>query len=107
MPCRSATGLTLGGTSASPRPLTRSGCVTSAATSWPAATSASRLGTANAPLSRKTTRTRLLLPPPPRLLAQLALHQVALQGGEPVDEQQAVDVIDLVAERAGEQLGRL
>ena len=32
------------------------------------------------------------------------LHEIALQGREPIDEQEAVDVVDLVAERAGEEL---
>jgi hypothetical protein len=64
-PRLSATGLTGGGASAWPRPLARSGCVTSAATSWPASSSASRLGTANAPLASNTTRTPAATPPSP------------------------------------------
>src|SRR5713101_2291653 len=96
-----------------PRPFSRSGCVTSAATSWPASSSASSEGTAKAPVPRKTTLTAasssprypLLLPVVrPGLLAELALEQVALERRQAVDEEQPVDVVDLVAERARQQL---
>ena len=59
--------------------------------------------TAKAPLPRKTTRTgpgSLLPVVGARLLAELALHEVPLQRSQAVDEQKAVDVVDLVAERA-------
>src|SRR6476646_4261420 len=95
---------------ARPRPFSRSGCVTTAATSCPASRRAAREGTAKAPLPRKTTRTgpgSLLPVVGARLLAQLALHEVSLQRSQAVDEQKAVDVVDLVAERAREELGAL
>src|SRR5437867_5877074 len=40
------------------------------------------------------------------LLAQLALHEVTLQRREAINEEQAVDVVDLVAEGARQQVGR-
>src|SRR5689334_4480336 len=101
MPSRSATGFRGGGARARPRPFSLSGWVTRAATSWPAVTSASKLGIAKAPLPMNTTRRRRvgLLDIPVaglRLLSQLPFHEVALQGGQAIHEEQAVDVVDLV-----------
>src|SRR5262249_23138086 len=85
----------------------RSGCVTRAATSWPASRSASKEGIAKLPLPRKTMRKGALLLLPVVVLhaaAELALHQVALERREPVHEEEPVDVVDLVAEGPGEEL---
>src|SRR5437899_3269654 len=106
-PRRSATTLAGVADRERPRPFSRSGCVTTAATSWPASSRASSDGTAKAPLPRNTTRTgpSSLLPVVGAcLLAELALHQVPLERGQTVDEQKPVDMVDLVAERAREQL---
>src|ERR1043165_5709728 len=91
---------TLAGVAASarPRPFSRSGWVTTAATSCPASSSAAREGAAKAPAPRKTTRTVVfsLLPVVgARLLPQLALHEVALERSQAIHEEQAVDVVDL------------
>src|SRR5207237_2704394 len=74
---------------------------------WPASRRASREGRAKAPVPRKTILTGLLSLLPvvgAGLLAELALHEVALERSQPVDEQETVDVVDLVAERAREQV---
>src|SRR5712691_11426731 len=100
-PRRTASTLVGGAASTRPRPFSPSGCVTSAATSCPASSSASSEGTAKAPVPRKTALT-----PAPSLLpivrlgllAELALEQVALERRQAVDEEQPVDVVDLVAE---------
>src|SRR5207248_9967151 len=70
---------------------------------------ASREGTAKAPLPRKAILNPASLLPvvASGLLAQLALEQVALEGGEAVHEQEAVDVVDLVAEGPRQQVRAL
>src|SRR3954471_9429126 len=76
-----------------------------AAISWPASISASRLGSTKSVVPM-TTRRRLSGTQPPGL-DQLAQDHVALQGGEMIDEQDAVEMVDLVLDAAGEQALRL
>src|SRR6187397_1176042 len=106
-PRRSASTLAGVAARARPRPFSRSGWVTTAATSCPPSSSAAREGTAKAPLPRKTTRTVCLSLLPvvgARLLPKLALHEVALERSQAVHEEEAIDVVDLVAEGPGQQL---
>src|ERR1035441_8630207 len=55
-PRRNAACFTGGGAGVWPRPRGRSGCVTTARTSWPASTTRSSVGTAKAGVPRKTSR---------------------------------------------------
>src|SRR4051812_15299626 len=103
-PRRSADSLTGDRASCWPRPLGRSGWVYTAATSWPALTIRSSVGTANCGVPMKTTRIAALAPLSEFLhLADLAANEIALQGAHVVDIQGAVEVIRLVLEGSGQQ----
>src|SRR3954464_9702174 len=130
MPSAAAATFTGGALSSPPRPLGRSGCVTTSTTSCPARTRCSSVGRANSGVPAKTSfmvskfpsfkklfasstrETRNLkletvsLHPLPRLrqLLDLALHQVALQRGDVADVQLAVQVVGLVHEGARQQV---
>src|SRR6185503_8539347 len=98
----------------SPRPLGRSGCVTTRATSQADAT-ASSAGTANSGLPMNTTRGFTLDTPLARARVvaggqlaarervQVALQELAFEERQPVGEQHAVQVIRLVLDRAREE----
>src|SRR5271168_227389 len=86
-----------------PRPLGRSGWVSISAISCPASMSASSVGTANCGVPQKTNFTALPLASLLQL-ADAALDQIALQGTDPEDEQDAIQVIDLVLKGPGQQL---
>src|SRR6202011_1499432 len=84
-----------------PRPPNRSGCVTTSATSWPASWSWFRVGPANAAVPANTMRNRALRADEFRfflLLLWLDLAQ-CLEAGQPVGEEDAVQMIDLVLDR--------
>src|SRR5262245_44538631 len=95
----------------SPRPLGRSGCVTTRTTSQDAAT-ACNAGTANGGLPMNTTRAFTSDTPlaRTRVIArgqlaarqgvQVALQELALEERQPVGEQHAVQVVGLVLDRA-------
>src|ERR1700730_6029980 len=95
-----------------PRPLGRSGCVTTAAISNSGCVSKCfSVGTANCGVPQNTTFIRRLSFVPDGLpLAQLphfldfVLDQVALEHAQVLDEEDAVQVVDLMAERAGQQI---
>ena len=99
-----------------PRPLGRSGCVTTADHVAARAPPPRSDGTANSGVPMNTTRGRLSARLPderrrPIVLGQLAarerleraLQELALERRQPVDEQHAVEVIDLVLDRAREE----
>src|SRR6516165_6217176 len=94
-PAARAVSFTGGAVSCCERPTGLSGCETTRGISWPATISASSVGTANRGVPQKTSLTFL-----PRAfalhLADLAEHQVALQGAHAEDEKRAVKVVDLV-----------
>src|SRR3954464_11889667 len=110
----SRTGLGLGSL---PRPRRRSGWGTTTASSWPAACSASSAGTASAGVPKKTSFTAI-----PRLQAavgarardgsggsQLAGAHVAQRlaahvGLDSIEEQHALDVVDVLLDHACEQV---
>src|ERR1019366_392327 len=101
-PAARAVCFTGGGVSCCVRPAARSGWVTTREISWPAASSASSVATANCGVPQKTSFTPL--PCAFALhLANPAQGQVALQGAHAEDEQHAVEVVDLMLETAGEQ----
>src|SRR5688500_6600844 len=91
----SLNALCLTGDSASccPRPLGRSGCVYTAATSCPALTMCSSVGTANSGVPMKTIRTGS--GPLTRLgkFSDLALDQVALEDTDVADVKPAFQVV--------------
>src|SRR5208337_4734076 len=87
-----AASLTGGAVICPPRPLGRSGCETASAISWPAASNASRVGTANCGVPQKTSFTALPLARALHL-ANLAQVQVALEGAHAEDEQHAVQMV--------------
>src|SRR5665213_1287314 len=107
-PSERASCLTGGMWSSSLRPAGRSGWVRTSATSWPASTRAWRLGTANSGVPQKTSF-MVSLPGsglPLAVLLELldaAENEVALEAAEPVDEENAVEVVYLVEYRAGQQ----
>src|SRR5688572_21414245 len=114
-PASVATSLTADGRGFRPRPAGRSGCVTTPTISCPSSSSARRLGAAKSGVPQKriftgvgsapagsSLRLRLRL----GLLPLRHLH-LALEGAQAVDEEDAVQVIDLVLEGAREQPLRL
>src|ERR1039457_942093 len=106
-PAARAACLTAGAVSCWPRPTGRSGCETASAISWPAASSASRVGTAKLGVPQKTSFTGILAGLPLAFalhLADLAQVDVALEGAHAEDEQHAVEVVDLMLDAAREQL---
>src|SRR5581483_1172389 len=106
MPKRSAHSFTGDAASCCPRPRGRSGCVTTAATSCPAATICSKVGTAKAGMPRKTRRMAPPLIPisGALLLLDLALHQVAFERADVRDVQLAVEMIGFMLQRARQQI---
>src|SRR5580658_2342845 len=107
MPARMAMSLTGGAASCCSRPAGRSGCETTSATSWPADSSASSVGTAKRGVPQKTSfkATTGALPFAFALrLANLAQGEVAFQRAHAKDEQHAVNVVDLMLHAAREQL---
>src|SRR5437763_6163426 len=103
IPAEVAAAATGEGTSAPPRPRFRSGWVTTAAMSWPSPMSASRATTAGAGVPRNARRTRLA-GRLDRAAAQLAEGLLALIGLEQLEQQPAIEVVELVLEHAGQQL---
>src|SRR5882672_7529154 len=105
-----------------PRPAGRSGWVTTAATWWPRSSRASSAGTAKGGVPMKTSLTRraslaqvgldvrgrvlrgrfLELPVLQELL-HAALVEIALQAADAVDEELAVEMVDLVLQRHRKQ----
>src|SRR5437588_152630 len=111
-PCSSARSFT--GDALTPRPLPRglSGCVTTAATSCGDSSNARRAGTATSGVPMKTTRitseplggVRARRWRHPEVLIAQCLHGFFPKlGCEAIDEQDAVEVIDLVLEDAREE----
>src|ERR1700751_1710068 len=89
-----------------PRPRGRSGCVTTAATwKYESASKARREGTAKAGVPQNTSFSGTGALPLACFFhfANFALDHVALQHSEMHDEKRPIQMIDLVAERAGEQ----
>ena len=123
-PSSSAAAFTGLGLGRSPRPRRRSGWVTTSAISWPAPCSARSDGTASAGVPKKTRRTidrrigagltgrgraaraRRRTVGAARELAgaHLAQRLAADVGLEPVEQEHAVEVVDLVLDHAGEQV---
>src|SRR5579872_3917812 len=88
-----------------PRPLGRSGCVKTAATSWPALTVCSRLGTAKAGVPINTSFTALLFPLASFLqFSNFAPDQIAFQRTDMADIKLAVEMIGFMQQGAGQQL---
>src|SRR5271165_164665 len=87
--------------SSMPRPLARSGWVTTSFTRNPASTSFSSVGTANVGVPQKT---RFIMTGSPfagfHQLANLALHDVALEGADVTDVELSVEVVGLVQKGA-------
>src|ERR1700679_3620208 len=74
--------------------------------SWPASWSARKAGTAKSGMPKKAMRTVLTRPLvlfQPLLLGELAHDHVALERGQVIDEQDAVQVVDLVLQAGGQQ----
>src|SRR5271166_1048470 len=90
--------------SSMPRPLARSGWVTTSFTRNPASTSFSSVGTANVGVPQKT---RFIMTGSPfagfHQLANLALHDVALEGADVTDVELSVEVVGFVQQCAGQQ----
>ncbi len=82
------------------RPAGRSGCVSTSGISCPRVSRASSVGTAKSGVPQKTSLTGVTsaASPLPVLLelANAPLHEVALQRAYAVDEEYAIEVIDLV-----------
>src|SRR5690606_41891436 len=76
---------------------------------WPASAKARKVAAENSDLPMKTTRSAILDGKPARRglvlgqLPELAHHHVALELGDVVDEQHAVQVVDLVLEAGRHQ----
>src|ERR1700737_5587145 len=89
----------------SPRPPRRPGWVTTSATSWPASRSRFRVGPANIAVPAKTMRNRALGADElrfPLLVLRLDLAQ-RVEAGQPVGEQNAIEVGDLVLGRRAQR----
>src|SRR5438046_8426187 len=88
-----------------PRPPRRSGWVTTSATSCPASRSWVRVGPANVAVPAKTMRNLALGADEFRFLLLLFRFHLAqrVETGQPVGEEDAVEVIDLVLDRARQQ----
>src|SRR5262249_42509932 len=112
-PSRSASAETGEGSSRRPRPRGRSGWLTTATTRWGPARSRASVGTAKSGVPKKTSRSAGAAAPLDRggraglfaLLAQLLLAparvHAALEPADAVDEEDAVEVVDLVLEAHG------
>src|ERR1700694_3998625 len=81
-----------------PRPPRRSGWVTTSAMSWPASRSWFRVGPANIAVPAKTMRNRALSADELRFLLLVLRLDLAqrVEAGQPVGEENAVEVIDLM-----------
>src|SRR5450759_2709791 len=91
--------------SSMPRPLARSGWVTTSFTLKPASTSFSSVGTANIGVPQNTRSITAALPFTQfNELADLALHQVALERADVADVKLSVEVVGLVQQSARQQL---
>src|SRR5699024_4908136 len=105
-----------------PRPVRESGRVTTPTSSWGDSATARREGSAAPGVPAKTTRTSETQPAgrvrgdpdlrrargaEPLRLADLLHRHLAQLGREPVDEQDAVEVVGLVLEGSCEQLAAL
>src|ERR1700761_2189961 len=100
-----AAAFTGDGMSSCLRPFGRSGCVTTSGTVWPAERIRSRVGTANSGVPRKTMFIGRLFPfARPLKFLDFALDEIALQGAQVIDKQDAVQVIDLVQKGAGQEI---
>src|SRR6266480_6533723 len=88
-----------------PRPPRRSGWVTTSATSCPASRSWVRVGPANVAVPAKTMRNLALGADEFRFLLLLFRFHLAqrVETGQPIGEEDAVEVIDLVLDRARQQ----
>src|ERR1700759_3167986 len=87
-----------------PRPLGRSGCVTTSFTPNPAATSFSSVGTAKSGVPQNTRSIIAGLPfALLHKLADLAFHHVAFQGADVTDIESAIEVIGFMHKRTGQQ----
>src|ERR1700744_5204003 len=109
-PTASASCFTGGTVSAKPRPLGRSGWQSTSSMPWPAARSASSVGTANAGVPQKTSRIRDRSPLPFAGALQFAdatQDQVTLERTDAEDKQNAVQMVDFVLEGARQQLRSL
>src|SRR4029077_10132620 len=106
MPASSAASLIGGLATSPPRPRGRSGCVTTASTEKPGCAIRARSdGSANAGGPQKTIRSGTFRLPLPGFfhLANLAFDQVALEHAEVIDEENSVQMVNFVAESAGQQ----
>src|ERR1700686_1407589 len=106
-PSCSAATFTCGAVRFIPRPAGRSGCVITSWIEWPASLRARRDGTANSAVPAKTIfRKRLSRSGRDGLgLFVLFAHEVfdpaqRVEVGQPVDEQHAIEVVELVLESA-------
>src|ERR1700716_3683526 len=88
-----------------PRPPRRSGWVTTSATSWPASRTWFKVGVANGAVPAKTMRNRASGADEFRFLLLLFWFHFSqrVEAGEPVGEENAVEVVDLVLDRARQQ----
>src|SRR5439155_12983969 len=87
-----------------PRPLGRSGWVTTPATSCRDASSASSVGTANSGVPKKTIR-RMSPFSGARELPDLLHDEVALDAAHAIEKEQPVQMVHLMLEGAREQIG--
>src|SRR5438309_4775268 len=88
-----------------PRPPRRSGWVTTSAMSWPASKSWVNVGAANGAVPAKTTRNRASGADEfrfPLLLFGFDFAQ-RIETGQPIGEEDAVEVVDLVLDRARQE----
>src|SRR5690606_4666879 len=114
-PSSVATSRTGEGAMRRPRPAGRSGCVTTPTMSKPSSESARSEGTANSGVPQKRILTGASSPAGARLLLLLLGAQLLplleehppLEGAHPVEEEDPLDVVDLVLQRAREELVRL
>src|SRR5271169_5928148 len=103
-PSSSAARFTGDAASSMPRPLARSGWVTTSFTLKPAATSFSRVGTANVGVPQKTKSITAVSPfACLHQLANLALHNVALERADVADVELSVEVVGFMKQGAGQE----
>src|SRR5664279_99310 len=104
-PRSSAARFTGEAASSTPRPLARSGWVTTSLTLKTASTSFSSVGTANIGVPQNTRSITAALPFAQfNELADLAFHQVALERADVADVKLPVEVVSLVQQGARQQL---
>src|SRR5271166_5636180 len=103
-PRSSATRFTGDAASSIPRPLARAGWVTTNFTLKPAATSFSMVGTANVGVPQKTKSITAVSPfAGLHQLADLALHDVALERADVADVELSVEVVGFMKQGAGQE----